>query len=211
MNTVDDPCRALDILPAREDKGPLDKVFSENLFSSLGRHACIPLVNGNYSVPKPEQLRPRVAMNQLLQPWFEKFEAFEAKSLAHRSIETRDRRYRAERLGSSVIGTNDWVSGLFQVNTPAESIAAIHLLDAILATKSLNETDADQLAMLPVVLTESGTIVTAHMKFLAFPIEGTEPSEIELVHREVFANQSAVQILRERFFIRDAGDLFGKI
>ena len=148
-----------------------DKLLTQHVYALAGEIGkCIPDMDGYLRTSEELILHPRSLPEEALEIWA----SVPGRPLdwCHRSVETRDRRPRAERIfGRPAASPAEWLDALLAVATPAASVGALQIL-AILEDGGLNRRTA-------AVLTSAGSWVPADLQNL-FIVDGTP--EIEGAH-----------------------------
>lgn len=189
LATTEDPALHLDKFPARGRESPnwADARLTEKVYeiaSQAGR--CLPDLDGRLREASELNLHPRVAA-EALDLWAEV--PGRPSNWCHRSVETRERRSRVERIvGRPASETSEWLKALLKVKTVEASIAAIRILASLGDEQLSRETEA--------VLTADSRWVTPDPQVIFLLDEPREVvANLKVVHPEVAARPEAATAL----------------
>lgn len=155
-----DPGSILDVLPARDTIGWADSHLAEILYERLRTVPCIPSVNGALGIPANVRLRPNIALLASVRTWLDENSHVEPAVWCHRSVETRERRARADRLGSEKWDLEDWLRSIVQAKTAVVSTAAVRLAGSLLSEKEFSLGDKLVLMESPFILTTTNNLLS---------------------------------------------------
>lgn len=161
-----DPARFLDTFPARVDESPnwADTKLGEFIYAIASSRPSLPNQRGELTLPADLRIHPSTVTrgSPMLREWLEAWSSCPSRPInwCHPSVQTRERRSRAERLLANAPGSTatfqEWLEALVQDRSPASSIAALRLAARIIkddpATRA--EVEAAQ-----IVLTEDRELV----------------------------------------------------
>ena len=181
----DDPGRILDLLPARsrDAKNWADRYIAEKLEARLRVARCIPTSSRAFAVPTDVKLRPDEVLQEPVQAWLSEHQAPEREGQwCNRSVEQRERRARAERLGVSKASWSEWLLALSAALSVSSVKSALHLVR--IAWPALPQWTRDQIRRSPFILTDKGELHAADDKLY---LPGPSPAAGASVH---FVHQS---------------------
>lgn len=204
LNTSDDPARFLDVLPAKENTGELDRILGQQVFNAMREMPCMPNVQGGVDLPSELYLRPIEDWFSDLDAWFERFGGLEPKTWVHRKVEIGDRRSRAKRLESEEVNLSEWLSSILEPENLEVSVAAIYLSEKVLSSEKSTRRIERVFNDLKMVYTSAGYLVAPNPSTLSFAdnAEGQESSST--VHPELANDPELRKILEQRFHIQGA-------
>ena len=170
--------------------------MGEGLYRELAKVSSVPDEAGELSQPAAVLLRPGQVMWDGGRKWLAESPDAEGEgdlSWVHPSVETRERRPRAERLGCPGGALRAWLENVAAEGTGASSARALSLVEALFT--GLNQYALPEVKAACIVL--SGAIpLEAADGSLCFPVEGVSvPEGISVVHAEVLADKSAHETL----------------
>ena len=197
LRADDDPGRVLDTLPAREAFGWADQAMNDHIYELARESPSVPDQDGNLSVPSTLELHPAGLSRETLSIWA----AYPGRPRAwcHPSVETRERRLRAERLvgGRGEATVSRWLEALAADGTPGASKAAIQA--AAGAVRDLPAAQYPEIRRAHVVLGSDGRLVELNPERVY--LEGEQVTgEVVLVHPDVALDASTRAALDELGF-----------
>lgn len=182
----DDLGRVLDVLPARsrDAKNWADRYISEQLEAKLREAGCIPTTRGTFAVPTQVLLRPEEVVQEPVQKWLSEHEKPERESeWCDRTVEQRERRARAERLGVPKASLSQWLVSIAAARSVGAARSALQLVRAV--WPSLPQWNRDQILSAPFVLTEGGDLVAPNDElYLPGPVVASGAA-IHFVHKSL--------------------------
>jgi superfamily II DNA or RNA helicase len=155
----DDPGRLLDLMTARPDdaKGWADRYLAVTLDAELSKVASVPGRKGELAKPESLLLRPEVVLRSQVREWLQgKSDAEAGQCLVDLSVEQRERRPRAARLGVTTASAAEWLGAMAARGTVG-SVRAIRLVDHLEGVVTPYERAL--LLNIPIVLTEQGALL----------------------------------------------------
>lgn len=189
-----DPGRLLDILPARGREAPnwADQALTDSVYQLAADSPSIPNQRGELAVPRELWLHPEGVPPEALEAWSSALSA--PTDWCHKSVETRERRSRVERLvGDDRIATlTQWVEALIVPGDPDSSSAAIRAAAAVLRTSPESEAHVRRAK---IVLTTRGEMVPADARLVFLGPAGDD--ELEYVHPNLESDAATLSALRE--------------
>jgi len=194
--TEKDPGRLLDILPARKDESPnwADELLNEYVYRRAAQRPSLPDQTGALVVPSGLQMHPSGVPREALEAWAAYPER--PQNWCHLSIDTRERRPRAERLLATAGRAPDslarWLEALVEPGNAASSIAAIRVAGIIAETDA---TKSSELTRAAIVLTDRGTWVAPGPGRVFLAGDAYFESGLPLVHPEVASSSEARRAL----------------
>lgn len=158
---AEEPGQILDFLPARleADATWAESELVQQLESILGGSLCLPDANGVLQVPTALRLRPEAVVSSAANEAWPVQPEHEGSGWVHHSVETRERRAKAERLGVGKSCIVEWLESLAQDGSAESCIRALAVVN--LLRKSLAPAEASEMRRARIVLTQSGNRVTA--------------------------------------------------
>ena len=196
----EDPGSLLDLLPARDQdaKNWADRAIGEGLFRELALVPSLPGAAGDLVRPSEVLLRPDLVTSDGGRQWLSDFPSADTggtRAWVHRSVESRDRRARAERLQCQRGSLRQWLEDVAAERTPEASLCALALVDALLPRLTYNLMPEVKSARM--VLTTALTL-EAPRSPLCLAVEGVSaPSGIVLAHPELMADRVGLETLRK--------------
>lgn len=152
-----DPARLLDLLPARDWYGWADQIMNNRIYDLASTRHSLPDQDGALALPATLLLHPPGLARATVEAWG----SYPGRPVqwCHPSVETRERRLRAERLvgQARVASVRDWLEALVTDGSAAASIAALRV--AALARADLPEGRGREIGTAKIVLTTSGQFV----------------------------------------------------
>lgn len=173
-----DPGAILDLLPARlaDALNPLDEYVSRRLDDLLGGIPSIPDSSGSLAIPATLRLRPDVATRGPVHDWLQQnSEAEVDSSLCHLSVEGRERRARATRLGVPSIDISTWLESIASPGDSSASIAALSL--AAVIREASARSDLGPLRDIRMILTSECSLTSASAGNLYLPESHHQPED----------------------------------
>ena len=172
----EDPGRLLDLMTARaqDGKGWADEYLAKRLDERLAGMPSVPDLGGTLRNPSALTLRPAIVLRDEPAKWVDEHRGRERPDYCHPSVEQRERRARAARLGAPEGNLSTWLASVAAPATPAASIAAIELAGACLAHLPQNERYL--VTNTAFILTEGGSLVTPMAQGFFLPPAGTGAS-----------------------------------
>ncbi|MFC6519810.1 DEAD/DEAH box helicase [Undibacterium arcticum] len=193
----DDPGYLLDLLPTRasDAAGWADAALIEELEAELVSVECVPNTFGKLQHTSVVQMRPDVALSGPVGDLLSGPDGELSGAWVHKSVEKRERRAKAERIGVKKALIKAWLKALAEPLSPASSVRAI--IAAGVVEKELPRSQVDELRDAEIILTEAGGLVSAKSPSLLLP-RADEPGEANdlFVHRVVAADPQARNVLR---------------
>ena len=162
LSTPDDPCRYLDLLPARgrESRNWADRHLGDVVYEVASAAPCLPDQRGLLRTPGELDMAPELVSDRALSRW----EGLPDRPVAwvHHSALNRERTPRAirllnhdgERIRSSIIA---WLEALVVDPTERASAGAIAVAEAI--SEDADERQSEELRRARIVLTDSERLV----------------------------------------------------
>jgi superfamily II DNA or RNA helicase len=211
VSSVDDPGRHLDRMPARgrEARAWADRRITEEVYRLAAARESLPNQRGDLDYPANLRLHPEHAPTEALDLW-SSFD-FRPHQWVHRSVETRERRPRVERLLeaarddrvdelSPIATFREWLEALANSANAEASAAALQVAD--LLKNQLSPIDFTEVRSAAIVLTASGQLVPPdpNRVFVGGRPDLADTFEVEPV---VLENPFAERALREVFGIGD--------
>lgn len=199
-----DPGRILDCLPARGREAPnwADSSLGQIVYEKAKDRPSLPDQQGGLRKPRELKIHPSAAaLSSRFDPaWLEKWEDYVGRPVGwvHSSVETRERRPRADRLmadaGVSPAQLHQWLEALVEDRTAKASIFAVRLAARIAAEAPAL---ASRVREAKVVMTESGNFVASRPGevFLRSRHDAVG-GRFEYVHRSVAAAVEARDALK---------------
>ena len=192
-----DPARLLDLMPARgrEARNWADRVLTEGVYELAAEAPCLPDLKGDLRRPGTLRLHPERIPQDLLQRWAD---AASSDAWCHPSVESRERRPRAERLiesaGSEIVDWTEWLEALVSRPTAAASKAAVVIAAAAIEQGLAPRAQVDRAR---IVLTGDGRLAPPDPTELFLPSDYDAGEETQIVHPEVAADADALRALQE--------------
>jgi len=179
----DDPAFFLDLMPARGREAPqwADKQLTELVYERAASVPSLPDQEGQLRRPSELILHPEGVPRGILDDWART--PGRPANWCHPSVETRERRPRAETLielgGGSVARTRDWLKALVDSVTPEASAGAV------IVAASLHRSEPgfrDKIRLSDIVLTKDGELVGPDPDALFLSGGGVVDPDVILVH-----------------------------
>jgi superfamily II DNA or RNA helicase len=209
LSDQDDPGGLLDLLPARErdEKNWADSTISQGLYRELASTPSIPNGTGTLVLPSQVLLRPDEGMTDGGRQWITANPGAEGEFLTrwvHASVETRERRPRAERLGCKKGQLGQWLTDISAPKTPAACRRSLSLVEAFWPSSSTSLT-IGEIRNAAFVLTSTRELVRPDATKLCLPVKHAEPPEgVLLVHKAVVSDSVATSALK-RLGLKEVG------
>lgn len=165
----EDPARVLDYLPGRKEESPnwADRVLHDAIYQLAGRSPSLPNQTGNLINPADILLHPSGLEKNALALWSRYPDR--PVNWCHASVETRERRPRAESLlnaaGRTSSSLEEWLEVLPSVDRVAGSQAAIKAACVVVAADSKQ---SEMIQRAEFVLTQDGSLVAPVPELLFF-------------------------------------------
>jgi len=155
LSDAEDPSAFIDLLPGRGREAPqwADRELTEAIWTSAGRGRTLPDQNGVLQYPSQIKMHP----DGLDPSWLKLWRSYPNRPVdwCHHSMETRERRPRAERILASVerpvASVRDWLEALVADESPEASAIAIRIAASM---KRARHTLAEEAGRARIVLTE---------------------------------------------------------
>lgn len=197
LSIDDDPASHLDYLPARDTKSNADESLADILFQELSTHKILPDTKSVLCIPNKLFLRPEEVTKNDIQNWLKGTDhEITDVGWCHLSVEQRERRHRATRLGAQSTNPKDWVEAVAHECTEKSSIAAIHLVGKLL--QALNEWQIKYLKSAKFILTSDNKLVSPETGNLFLPhTDRKADRDSILVHSTVAEDEKAREILNK--------------
>lgn len=156
----DDPGAYIDLLPGRGREAPqwADRQLTLAIWKIAGQRPSLPDQNGTLRRPTEIRLHP----DELKEEWLKWWVSHPGRPIAwcHHSVQTRERRARAERILREaevpVASVREWLEALVEDESPEASILAIRIVADMIRESSKF---AEEAAKARIVLTESEGLV----------------------------------------------------
>jgi superfamily II DNA or RNA helicase len=197
LRSPKDPGRLLDLMPARgrEARNWADRVLTEGVYELAAEAPCLPDLKGNLKRPGTLRLHPERIPQDLLTLWAE---ASPSDAWCHPSVESRERRPRAERLiesaGSEIVDWTEWLEALVSRPTAAASKAAVVIAAAAIGQGLAPRVQVDRAR---IVLTRDGRLANPDPEDIFLPSDYDAGEEMQIVHPTLAADPDALNALRE--------------
>jgi superfamily II DNA or RNA helicase len=187
----EDPGAILDLLPSRRDESPnwADESLNDLAYEAAGTSPSMPDQSGRLVSPSSLQLHPPGLSKEALDSWAEYSKRPE--NWCHSSVETRERRSRAERLieasDGSIESMDVWLEALAEDRTPEASVAALRVASIIVRVDSGRASEVRDAA---IVLSSDGRLLrpVPGDVFLPGSYEALR-SDLDFVHPEVAGDE----------------------
>jgi hypothetical protein len=197
LEDPDDPGSLLDVLPARAEdtRSWADRHLAQVLDNALAGVPIVATTNGSLELANAVLLRPEpvIAARETLA---EDHELLERQSgWCHWSVEQRERRAKAKRLGSIEGGIAQWLTAFTPRASANASIRALRALDAV--KERLDSTQRETARTAPIILTVDSELVpaTATSLFLGQD-DGTTGWTGTFVNPSITHSEGALRSLR---------------
>ena len=219
LMNADDPCRYLDLLPARGKEAPnwADERLSDLTYQAVSKVPCIPDQNGTLRRPAELRIHPPKLPQGAIEAWG----AYPGRpnDWVHFSVDrSENRRSRVERLLSYNLRSNvtvgTWLTALVADASVPSSAAAIVAAGAIAAVSSML---LPFIQLSPIVMTETEEWVKPDPERLYYRLGGEYgDSKLSLVHPDVVSDERVPNALtqiqiRELDATSELRDMLGKI
>ena len=168
VSAVDDPAKHLDRMPARgkEARGWADRQITEQVYRLAAERESLPDQRGQLDFPHRLRIHPERVSKEALDLWCSY--DFRPHRWVHKSVETRERRPRAERLleasregapddNSSIATYREWLEALAASASVEASAAALAVAE--LLKDHLSPMDFDDVRSAEIVLSASERLV----------------------------------------------------
>jgi superfamily II DNA or RNA helicase len=206
---LDDPGALLDLLPARaqDDKNWADGALSHGLYRELALTPSVPDGEGALVHPSAVLLRPDEGLSDGGRQWVVAnpgAEGAQKRRWVHSSVETRERRPRAERLGCPKGHIGDWLVDVAASATPGSCKRALALVD-LFWSSHVSSAVAIQVRNAPFVLTTTRALVSPDPRSICLPSKrNNPPAGMSMVHRAVANDSMSVAVLK-RLGLKELG------
>lgn len=203
-----EPGAVLDLLPVRDQdaKNWADRLLGEGLYRELSNRDCLPDCKGAFGRPSEIALRPDLATSDGGRDWLSKWPQGDCEGRrrwAHVSVETRDRRPRAERLGAGRGALRGWLEDIATGDTVQASMRAIALVDAV--WPGMNPEAVAEAKTTRFVRTTTG-LLAAPDRALCLPVDNVaSPPGIALVARELADDTATRDTLARKLGVQPIG------
>ncbi len=168
------------------------------LYRELAGVSSVPDLTGELSLPTAVFLRPDLVLSDGGRQWLSDRADAETRgnvNWVHHSVETRERRPRAERLGCGKGSLQAWLEDVAEEGTAASSVRALSLVEALFPRLQFGSMPDVRGARIVLAI---GDTLEAPDARLCFPVDGVAvPEGISVVHAEVLADKSARETLRK--------------
>jgi superfamily II DNA or RNA helicase len=201
-----DPGYLLDLLPARaaDAAGWADKALIDALEPALKATDCVPSSSGKLRRPGELRMRPGAALAPAVAGVLEKVAGALPSDWVHASVEKRERRAKAERIGVKETTVNLWLEDLVGSATPANSLSAVLIAGAL--QKELPQLQQEQLRQAKIILTAGSTVVAAAHSGLYLPLKDAQTASADTaVHPLLAGDETARSVLRALRVAEDSG------
>lgn len=202
VSSVDDPARHLDRMPARgrEARVWADRQITEQVYQLAAERESLPDQRGQLDFPSRLRIHPERVSKEALDLWCSY--DFRPHRWVHKSVETRERRPRAERLleasregneaaESAIASYREWLEALAAPASVESSAAALAVAE--LLKDHLSPMDFDDVRSARIVLSTSGELVAPDQNRVFIggrpEIDGTSEVEPGVV-RDAFAERA---------------------
>jgi superfamily II DNA or RNA helicase len=192
-----DPGGILDLLPARDAVGWADNHLEEAIYKELSKQPSVPNTTSLLTKASELRMRPECALKDSIQKWLQvgNGDGVSAGDLCHTSVEQRERRARAKKLGcEEQVDVGDWVSAVASPRTLEASLRAITLVGAL--WDQVNQYEQRWLRRTAFVLTSDGELVCPDPNELFLPADvDFERDDVAFVHAGLAQNDEALGAL----------------
>lgn len=201
------PGELLDLLPAREqdEKNWADSAVGQGVYRELAAIPSVPAADSRLAIPSEVLLRPDESSTEGVRHWLAANPSAEGEyrsQWVHPSVETRERRPRADRLGTPKGSFARWLVDIASARTPAACRRALELIERVGIGNPETELQIRSAAF---VLTSEKTMVCPDPQRVCLPVRHVEsPEGIRVVHKAVAADADACTVLK-RLGIRELG------
>lgn len=182
----EDRGRMLDLLPvrSRDAKNWADRYIADQLDARLRMAPCMPTTKGTFAIPTTVRLRPDEIVQEALQNWLvENPRAERDGEWCDQSVEQRDRRARADRLGVQKAAWGDWLRAIAMAGSVNAAKSALQLVKT--SWPVLPQWTRDQILASSFVLTEGGKLVAPNDDLYlpgSVPVSG---ASVHFVHKSL--------------------------
>ena len=198
-----EPGAHLDLLPARPEdaEGWANRELTSQVYQQTGEQSVLPDSEGELHHPASLTLIPASAGESAIATWRQLEQR--PSGWGHESINSRERRPRAMRLGAVSGGVDEWLRAIALPGTPMMSVAAISASEGCASEPKRYGPPDIAGRQAAIVLTAGGHLVPPDPAgvFLS-GISYVEISDLNLVHPDVEADPEARRILTERFGLK---------
>jgi superfamily II DNA or RNA helicase len=201
----DDPGRLLDLMTARPDdaKGWADRYLAVILDARLSQLACVPGRKGELAKPESLRLRPDLVLRHEIREWLQgKSDAEAGQCLVDLSVEQRERRPRAARLGVKTAPPAEWLGNMASRGVIG-SVRAIRLVDHLESVVTPYERST--LLGIPIVLAEQGGLFAPSDRRLLLEADGSS-ADVFSVSPQLLAKADVVEALERWGVARPSPD-----
>ena len=191
-----DPGYLVEILPARaaDAVGWADKALIALLESSFREIPCVPDETGDLRIPTQLRMRPDAAVSDAIRKTLSSLSLPLSREWIHSSVERRDRRAKAERLGVERSSINEWLGSLAPEPSVTASTGALKVVEVLLA--ELPSQATQDLRYARVILTNEKSLVSASDEGLSIGQDDELTSYSgTLVHSKLAAKPDIRQVL----------------
>lgn len=192
-----DPAAHLDVMPARGREAPnwADALITETVFELAAARASLPDQDGTLRLPSDLKCHPSLPVD-VLKEWSSYPKR--PKDWCHHTVETRERRPRAERLLNAAEGSTatllEWLEALGD-GTPDASIVALRTANRLLMADANTKS---RLKQAEIVFTLDSRLAAPDPDTLSLPGDYVPVgSHLSLVHPDVVADPVAKAFLLE--------------
>lgn len=209
VSSIEDPAKHLDRMPARgrEARGWADRQITEQVYLLAAQRESLPDQRGQLDFPSRLRIHPERVSKEALDLWCSYH--FRPHRWVHKSVETRERRPRAERLleaardgdgdhDSPIATYREWLEALAAPASVEASAAALAVAE--LLKGQLSPMDFDDVRSARIVLSNSGQLVAPdpNRVFIGGRPDIVDTSEVDPA---LIADSFAERALRETFNI----------
>lgn len=192
-----DPGGILDLLPARDTVGWADNHLADGIYNELSKRRSVPNTRPTLTRASLLRARPEYVLKESVQKWREEGgnEGVTAEDWCHITVEQRERRARAKKLGcEKQVSIEEWVSTIASPRTLAASMGAISLVGAL--WNHLHDYERSWLRRTAFVLTTDGELTSPDSKELFLPAEDpSDRDDISIVHPGLAENVEIRNVL----------------
>ncbi|MBE0617007.1 MAG: hypothetical protein IH608_03645, partial [Proteobacteria bacterium] len=187
-----DPGAVLDLLPARDPRGWADEYLGKELYKRLAGSRSVPSAGGSLREPSKLKLRPEAILQPTVLQWVQETgEGAIGTGWCHPSVERRERRPRASKLGCASTATiAEWISAVAGHGSPGSSLRAITLAGALWG--QLPSHEQGRVRQTAFVLTDQGVLAAPGSGKLFLPRPGGIPEgDMAVVHEAIARDPKA--------------------
>jgi superfamily II DNA or RNA helicase len=192
-----DPGGILDLLPARDTVGWADNRLEQGIYDEFSKKPSVPNINSVLVKASELRMRPEYALKDRVQKWLQagNSDGVSAYDLCHTTVEQRERRARAKKLGcEGQVSIEDWVSAVAGARTINASARAIALVGAF--WEELHQYEQSLLRRTAFVLTTDGALACPDQDDLFLPADiGYDRDDVCFVHPELAENDETRSVL----------------